>query len=1397
MVLNFIFSIYICTYMIYTKCSSPKRLKIILIIGWLQLFGIYTPLDAQDNDVYFENLIAEQSLSQLTVSSIFQDSKGFIWFGTLNGLNQYNGYDIKVFRSSADKSGKISSNYINSITEDSLGYLWIGTDKGLNRFSYEKNEFLSFFKDKETEYNISHDRVSFVYRDKLDQIWIGTEQGIDLVDQKKLTFTKRTFDDFLYNNRIITIHDDSYGNLWIGTLKGLVKYNMKNDKYFIFRKELDNPHSISSNHVRTVFEDSRKNLWIGTSSGLNLYDPKNNRFLHFGKTTYLGLSLTNNAIRCIIEDKRQNLLIGTNKGLNILNLSTKTVKKYVPDKIIPGSLNHFYIYSLFVDNAETVWIGTFNGGVNYFNQKYNQFRYINPASNFVYGGVNKILLKDNNLWVGTDGGGLLQYDHQYSFKNQYLFEKTSRQFNSENFIKSVLGIDNSLLLGTATGKVLLFDLNSRKVAETIQSESKTFTNVYEVSNGELLFCVHDTLGLRKLNLNDKNFETVTYLNNANREMLFPFTTCVVEESPGVYWIGTKYVGLYYYDSNNLLVKRYSAGKDSLSLKSNYISALHIDNLNNLWIGTNQGFYLFSREAENFHSYDISHGLPSVDIRGILEDEAGYLWIATIFGVSRFDPTKNTFINFSKDNGFPIQEISNFSFTLLENKHIAVGGNNGFAIFNPLEIKFDSFKPPVLITEFKLFNSTYTDNPIQVALHVNNKKPIELKNNQSNFIIEFVALNYIFPRNTQYAYKLEGFDTEWNYVGKQRTATYTNLRAGDYLFRVKALNNDGTWSESQGTLDIIVHPPLWKTWWAYLIYVLSITGLALLFLHYFHLKNEIRVKKIEQKNAEKAHQLRLRMFTNFSQELRTPLTLILGPLEDIMSDKVLPGEITNSLKMMQKNTNRLKTLVEQLVDFRKQESGKILLKAAEGRFNIFIIEIVMAFNTIAARQKINYNIEVEEGPIFLWFDRQQMEKVFFNLLSNAFNNTPTGGAISVSVKKCNVSKLKELPKETRELLINTGARDFVVTQITNSGKGIPEEEYDKIFDPFYQMTDNTNQTPAGTGIGLSLVKGITELHHGIVSVNSVQNEWTTFKVILPIGKEHFATHEIQSGYIPSENISNYHLLDESLEDDFSISKQIAQNKNKHTVLLIDDNNDIRSYLKSRLTKEYNIIEASDGNEGLSKALKKTPDIIISDIMIPEIDGLQLCLQLKKNISTCHIPIILLTARTTYLKIKEVYEVGADDYIIKPFSANLLRLKIKNVLTNRERLKQVLGEKLPYELSSAEMTSMDEQFLEKTYQVVEKNISNPDFMIDDLSKEVGMSRSSLYRKIKALTNYSANEFIKNYRLKVASKYLCETNLSISEIAYKTGFNNPSYFTNCFRKFYKTSPTNYKKKFRKEKS
>lgn len=1378
--------------MLYSRFPASKmdtekfsnRCIIILMIAGL-LFRMSGPLSAQDDDLYFESIAPEMSLSQMTVACILQDSKGFMWFGTADGLNRFDGYRFEIFKNISGNPATISNNYINGITEDSRGRIWIATHLGLNCYDYKTNLFTCYPKTNDNK-GISHNKASFIYRDKKNKIWIGTEQGLDCLNEDSLTFVKRTFNNFLYNNRILTIGDDSYGNLWIGTLKGLVLFNQATGKYQIFRNSRSDPNSLSDNHVRTIFEDSNKNLWIGTSVGLNLYDPKKRNFLHFGEEVFPGKSLTNNAVRCIVEDSQKNLLIGTNEGLNIFNLLNGDLRKYNQKKMIRGNLNHFFIYSLYIDRSETVWIGTFSGGINYFNLFTQQFRYFNPGNNLVFGTIGGIIEHRDELWIATGGGGLLNYDNQLNYKGQYLVTKKGTSSYASNVVRSVYEAGNLLLVSTEENRFLLFDPVSRRIAREVTGFRGNITDFFQSSDKQVWLCVSDTFGLRRYDQSTSEVSIATYTAADGTEMYLPYTTCMAEESPEVYWVGTRYVGLYLYDKRKGTVKRFLASGDSVSLRSNYVTSLYIDSRNNLWVGTNGGgLCLFNRGNQTFKSFSLKDGLQSVNILKITEDSAGFIWFATLSGISRLDPTNGTITNYMRGNGFPIHEMGERSFAKLSDGRIIAGGNNGFTLFDPLRIKSNSFIPPVQITSLRLLRSTRaSEKPEYEKKYIDNREEIHLKYNQSSFIIEYTGLNYIFPEKNQYANKLEGFDNEWNNVGQQRIAIYTNLNSGTYTFRVKASNNDGVWNEEGTSVVIKIAPPPWKTWWAFTLYFLFLSGIFVLLIHYLKLESEVRIKQMAQENMEKEHQLRIRLFTNFSHELRTPLTLILGPMEDLLNrtDLILPAR--NSIELIRKNAHRLLFLVNQLMDFRKQESGNLKLKAAEGRINRFIAEVAMAFNELAVRQRIEYAVTGISDDILLWFDRALLENVFFNLLSNAFKNTPVHGKISVMVKQCGKNALPEICPGKSEELQKSQAENFVEIAVSNTGKGIPPKELEKIFDPFYQVAVD-GQSAVGTGIGLSLVKGITELHHGVVCVESTPGESAIFRVFLPLGKAHLKEEEILKDYLGSEHTNHYLPSAETYEE---LEPAHAPEDRSCTILVVDDNADIRQYVRSQLEAVYLVITAGDGNEGLDKAVTQMPDLIISDIMMPGIDGLQLCSKLKNNIQTSHIPVILLTARTTFLQVKEGFEVGADDYITKPFSGSLLRLKVDSVIRNRGRLKQSYRKMLPFELSSSDTTSLDKQFLEKVRQIIDKNISNPDFNIEHFSDEIGLSRASLYRKIKALTNLSPNEFIKNYRLQVAVKYLRETDLPISEISYKLGFNDPAYFANCFKKEFKVSPTKY---------
>jgi len=1344
------------------------------------------PVYAQDDDLYFESIAPELGLSQITVACIFQDSKGFMWFGTADGLNRFDGYKFEVFKNSPDNPASISNNYINGITEDSKGRIWIGTHFGLNSYDYKTNEFTIYTKSNDNK-GISNNKVSFIYRDKNKKIWIGTEQGIDFLNEDSLTFVKRTFNNFLFNNRILSIGDDSYGNLWIGTLKGLVNYDQSSDSHLVFKHDPNDPNSLSENHVRTIFEDSNKNLWIGTSDGLNLFDPKKRHFQHFGENVYTGISLTHNAVRCLVEDGEKNLLIGTNEGLNILNIETREFRKYNLKKMIRGNLNHFFIYSLYIDKAGTVWIGTFSGGINYFNHFTQQFRYFNPGNNLVFGSIGSIIEHKNEFWLATGGGGLLNYDLHFNYKGQFCLNEDGTPSYASNVVRAVYDTGDKLFISTEGNRMLIFDPQTRQLSRKVKGFRGNINDFYLSADKQTWLLVNDTFGLRKYEPRTDLAEIVKYQAPDGNDMYIPYSTCMVEDSMGIFWVGTRYAGLYRYDSKKMEVLRYISTKDSISLHSNEINSLYIDSRNNLWVGTNAGgLSLYNRETKSFKTFSKSDGLQNLNILKITEDDAGFLWIATLSGISRLDPTRNRFTNYAQGNGFPLQELSLRSFTKLSDGRIAAGGNNGFTVFDPLKIKSNNFIPPVQITSLRLLRSKKTEDfPDMEKKYIDNNEEIRLKYNQSSFIIEYTGLNYIFPGKNQYAYKLEGFDSEWNHVAQQRIAIYTNLNSGTYTFRVKASNNDGMWNDQGMSVVIKVAPPPWRSWWAFTIYFFFLTGIFFLLIHYLKLENEVRIKQIAQGNMEKEHQLRIRLFTNFSHELRTPLTLIRGPIEDLLnrSDLILP--VRNSLELIHKNVQRLIFLVNQLMDFRKQESGNLKLRAAEGRINKFVTEVSMAFNELAARQKIEYSVHGTSEDILLWYDRHLLENVFFNLLSNAFKNTPPHGKISISMAKWSRNEAVNLCSSKSETLLKSDVLNYVEIAVNNTGKGIPVKDQEKIFDPFYQVEED-GKSAVGSGIGLSLVRGITELHHGAVCVDSSPGEGAIFRIFLPVGKDHLKEEQLNKEYLGSEHTNHYLPSGDTFEEE--LPTPLNEDKKANTILVIDDNADIRQYIKTQLQNTHHILMAKDGNEGLEKAINQMPDLVISDIMMPGIDGLQLCTKLKNNIYTSHIPIILLTARTTYLQVKEGFEVGADDYITKPFSGSLLRLKVDSVIKNRERLRQSYSKILPFELTSSETTSLDEQFLKKVCQIIDRNISNPGFNIEYFSDEVGMSRASLYRKIKSLTNSSPNEFIKNYRLQVAIKYLRETELPVSEISYKLGFNDPAYFTNCFKKEYKVSPSEY---------
>jgi signal transduction histidine kinase/ligand-binding sensor domain-containing protein/DNA-binding response OmpR family regulator len=1341
-------------------------------------------------EIYFEKLTADDGLSQMTVTAIFQDSKGFLWFGTRDGLNRYDGYNFEVFRNIENSSNSICNNDINAIAEDQNGFIWVGTQNGLSKYNYTSDDFENFSRSNDST-GLSHQKVSSLLIDRKGRIWIGTEEGLDLFEPATSSFKKESMGGLLSYNRIIEIKEDSYGTLWIGTLnKGLIHFIPETGIYKSFIHDPDDPYSLSNNHVRSIFEDSKRNLWIGTRNGLYQFSPKNQSFLLFGRDIYPNKMLSNNAVKCIIEDKNQNLYIGTNEGLNILNTYRGDMKVYNPGKNLSGNLNHFFIYSIFIDKAGTIWFGTYLGGINYFNIFSQQFNYSNPSfsENFVLGSIGPMIETPDKLWIGTGGGGLISYEKKKGAYERFELNSSGTSFTS-NVVKSMNLYGDTLFLATENNRLIYYNIRKKKILKTIRTPSAGFIqNMYNDHSGNLLFCIRDTFGLRLFDPKTGEISVVTYRSANNQEMLFPFSTCLLGESPFIRWVGTRYIGLFRHDLRNNNVTRFTADPNSPdALNSNHVSILFLDSRNNLWVGTEGGgLSLFNRELNTFKTYGLKDGLPNRNIMGILEDQNGILWISTIAGITKFDPVNGIFTNYMYGNGFPIQELSENSFIKLSDSRLVFGGNNGLVSFQPEKIEPNSYKPPIVITEFRLLRSDDKTLETQTRKFITSNDKVLLKHNQSGFQIQFTALNYIFPKNNQYAFRLEGFDHDWNFVGNQRMTTYTNLRGGNYQFQVKASNNDGVWNNEYTTLDIKILSPPWLTWYAYIAYFLIFLFLTWIFFKQLSLEHQIKIKLVEQENIEKIHQLRIRMFTNFSHELRTPLTLITGPVEDLLKRTDLSTSVHDALSIIHKNSMRLLLIVNQLMDFRKQESGKMQLKTSQLNIVHYVKEISLAFQELAKKQNIQFTMKSSRQDIPLWFDPRLLEKVFFNLLSNAFKNTPSGGKIEISLaiktkKDYRLRAAKMNPFNTKP-----DAPSFIEIKVTDTGSGISVNDLERIFDPFYQVDSQNETASVGTGIGLSLSKGIVELHSGIIHVESTINEGSEFYVFLPTGSGHLKPEEMSEENKNGESQGHY-LIPEgsSFPDDPEI---IEIRKSSYTILVIEDNIDVRKYIRRILSPFYNVIEANNGEEGYSMAISNLPDLMISDIMMPGMNGLELCAKIKNDIQTSHIPIILLTALATFRQIKEGFEVGADDYITKPFNSDILKMKVDSLISNRSRLRKSFGKKFPFELTQVKTTSLDDEFIEKVYLILEKYLADSNFNIETLSKEIGMSRANLYRKVKSLTDMSPNELIKNYRLRTAMKYLAEKRHSISEVSYMVGFSTPAYFTNSFRKAYNLSPSEF---------
>jgi ligand-binding sensor domain-containing protein/DNA-binding response OmpR family regulator/nitrogen-specific signal transduction histidine kinase len=1302
---------------------------------------------------------------------------GFMWFGTKDGLNKFNSQSFEVYRHDERNPASLSSSRnINTLLTDKAGNLWIGTQHGLNLYLPESNSFRRFVNDPNDRTSISNNIIRHIFQDREGNIWVATENGLNklLKNNKFQRFYSNPVRGMgIAHNLVKTIYQDHKGVLWVGTMDGLTSMRLEKGKYIFssYFHDPENPESLADNDLNTIFEDSRRNLWIGTHDfGLELMDRSTGKFKHYTAKKGQPNALSSNVIRKIKMDSSGKLWISTLNGVSIFDAATQkfTNLSHHPDD--PSSLNQSSVYDILQDAAGSMWLGTYYGGVNVYHANSTPFRKYkaNPGKNGISSNVVSAIVEDkaHNLWIGTEAEGLNYYNRATGVFTSFKSDGEISKSLSSNLVKAI-SIDQKgrVWVGTYEGGLDVY------IPETGVFKHYKPENLPSGLNINRIVCMlHDSRGRlwlgtrsRGIFVYDEKTDRFSVFNGGHEGEDLRHLRCFFEDASHNIWLATN-SGTYIVPVSGGRARKFE--HQDTKVRFDDINFIQEDSKGLIWLGSYEsGLIRYDPVKNNIHNYTVENGLPANNVLGLLEDKRGFLWVSTSNGLSRFDG--KVFTNYTVEDGLPGNVFNSNSFFKDARGEMFFGGYNGLVSFFPEQIRRNRLVPRAVFTRLKLFNKpvSINDETKLLARNISLTREIDFSYHQNIFTVDFALLNFVKSEKNRYAYKLEGFEKEWNYVTSP-SATFTNLPAGTYTLLVKGSNNDGVWTAVPAKLIINVHPPFWKTWWAYAFYLVCVAGLVFLVFRYLWMQHLL-------KREHEIYQMKLDFFTNVSHEIRTPLTLIVGPLENLVNETRESPALNRKLLTVKKNAGRLTRLVNELMDFRKVESGNMKLHVAPGNMVSFAQEIYLSFQYLAIKHQINYCFNCPEAAIEVYFDAVQLEKVLFNLLSNAFKFTPDGGTILV------------------DLLKHT-ASGHIEIKVSDNGRGIPEESRDKIFSNFYQARDHQSVN-TGTGIGLSLAEKIARLHHGSLTLMGAEEAakagmQTCFVLKLKLGRAHFKTEEFAEPYVNIENPVLYQAAEEVPEtgdDYYELPEKMEEGV---TILIVEDNTEVREFISSSLKQTYHILEAENGQEGVNLAMERIPDIIVSDVMMPVMDGLELCRILKTDARTSHIPIILLTARSGNIHEVNGLKTGAEAYLTKPFSVNSLQLHIYNMLTLQANMRRKFSQQITLQPANILIESADEEFLAKVMALIENNLGEDEFNVNTLASEVGMSTPVLYKKIKALTGLTVNNFIKSVRLKRAAQLLQQGGHTVYEVAYMVGFNDSKYFSREFSKQFGKTPSAY---------
>lgn len=1342
----------------------------------------------------FSHLTVDEGLSHSSVYAITQDNRGFMWFGTRDGLNRYDSRNVVVYQNQATHKNSLASNTINSLLIDKRGRLWIGTAKGLALYRPEQDDFQRILTGGSATHGLPDSTINWLLEDHQQSLWIGTQGGLYRLNrQQQLESLTELLQhpQTLRNRSVRTLYEDSERTLWVGTTNGLLKLRPTSSGKFrltnYFLEPTDSVYTNTLNNINALAEDRFGRLWIGTEgNGIALFDKQRGRVTSWNPVA--GLDLNTQTIRTIQPDGRANFWIGTMSGLHIVAQDGSHFQTLTNQPIDPNSLGDNSVRSIFRDRDGSFWVGTYYGGVNMYSPLARQFGSYHPVDKhgrtpFKIAGPIVPAHASNQLWIGTEDRGLLLIDSDKTILHHYTHDARNSHSLSNDKVKCLLSDGpNGLWVGTIKG---LNYLDFRK--QTITRYLHDPHNPHSLPNDRIYDLKRDTQGgiwvvtnlggICRFVPKTQSFERVGHnLPNMSNNV-----TTLLFDSQGQMWFGNAGGLLRKRSGENKAVRFFHNDNDPGSLSNNHVMCLLEDRKHRLWIGTRDGgLNLLLPTGRAFQHFTTAQGLPSNTIFSIQEDQKGGLWVSTDKGLAQLVAGQSTFTAYNVHDGLVCREFTSNSSYQDATGHLYFGGYNGIVYFHPDSIRRNTTVHPLAFTGLRLFNEPVTSLSSDQS-GIDYQQGISLTYQQNVFSVDFASFNYINAAKNRYAYKLTGFDKAWNYVSEPR-AMYMNLPAGEYLLQVKGTNNDNVWNANPLQLKITVLPPLWKTPWAYALYALTFLGLLQLWSRFnrnrLKLAHELEEEHREKARQQELHQIKLNFFTEIAHEIRTPLTLVMAPIEVLNERYSADPFIRKQLSIMRGSTDRLLRLLNQLLDFRKHETGNIQLQVRQTDLVAFLSNSTDSFREHARAHQLTLTNESEISTLPAWFDTGEFEKVVYNLLFNAVKFTPAGGTISVRLR--------------RDFASSRADEQAVIT-IEDTGAGIPAGNLDYIFNQFYQV-GHAPTRDSGFGLGLALSKHIVEQHKGQITVESQEAEaghpgFTRFIIRLPLTPPESLLQPTMGSPTPQPTVLAP--LSSLLPTDLTnqpIPTAVVPETGQPLILVVDDQEDIRAYIRDLFSATYQVVEAAHGAEALEKATQLLPDLVIADVAMPILDGFSLTNRIKTDVRTSHIPVILLTAKNAVDNQLTGLQTGADDYVTKPFHPILLQTRVRNLLLLREQLRAKYHQLVTLQPQVQELDHPDEKFLNQLMTTLETHLNDAEFNVTRLVSEMGMSRPVLFRKVKMLTGLSVIDLIRTTRLKKAELLLKQRKASVSEIAFAVGFSDPKYFSRAFRAQFGVTPTEY---------